>query len=140
MSRAIKFRVWDGNKYANQKFLVFDYDRDGNLIAYRDWREHEDGCAIGSQVIEQWTGLKDKNGQEIYEGDIIQHPRDKSMDGAVVFGKIGYDGDACGMTGFSLDSKFYHSQGGFYNLDFGDNYEQVVVVGNIHEGIAHEQS
>lgn len=52
MDREIKFRVWDGN---HNKFIYPE------VI--------ELNCGIEYQ---QYTGLKDNNGQEIYEGDIVE--------------------------------------------------------------------
>lgn len=67
MSREIKFRAWDGKQMLTEEnfgFVVSDYDSIIKLDEY-GWTEH------GVDCVEQYTGLKDKNGKEIYEGDIV---------------------------------------------------------------------
>lgn len=55
----IKFRVWDGKK---QMYYISDEYVSEALFKSKN----------SSHILMQYTGLKDKNGKEIYEGDICK--------------------------------------------------------------------
>lgn len=71
--RKIKFRAWD-----NEENKMYEF----NLVTYMGTREdaQEDLCSPNAvNNIMQFTGLQDKNGKEIYEGDIMKAATGESV-------------------------------------------------------------
>ena len=106
--REIKFRVWDTyNKKMIPKEGGFSLgSADSEMVGGEDY------------PIMQYTGLHDKNGKEIYEGDILQIRFFEYGPDEVVFI------DAC----FEL-----YGKDGHYACDLKQVYSVSEVVGNIYE-------
>lgn len=141
--RNIKFRVWNKNR----KMFIIDgmtpkeIQDDAMQSAELPMMTDED-C-----VWQQYTGLKDKNDQEIYEGDIVRVTYERgdivetSYIGEVEFGDccLSYTSEAPqhGSMGFYLKTEIQDEpQIGLFqdhNLIGGVAYNEVI--GNIFEGV-----
>jgi uncharacterized phage protein (TIGR01671 family) len=82
--RQIKFRVWD--KLA-ERFTRCDEGYQGHYVLSLNGEYHnlQNGSGGKECVVQQYTGLVDKNSVEIYEGDILKC---KGFDGW--FDKVGF--------------------------------------------------
>lgn len=131
--REIKFRVWDIT--AHRYIEVYDMDPEGEWVhvAQGDQLYLVNSPLKTEFVLEQFTGLHDKNGKEIYEGDVVIYSGDSditySLPGEVSIGP--YFTHAQEFHHFGVRVKRIDMNEGYFGLC--DGVEDYVVIGNIHE-------
>ncbi|MBY6877922.1 YopX family protein [Clostridium botulinum] len=135
--RKIKFRFWDN--VINSMYYGEEINKSKNELR-NNWYciTKEDGLMVGNVgpsgmdnydlIIMQYTGLKDINGKEIYEGDIVSiEIKDKTIKNKIIASNnevVEYKDCKFGVVwGWHRD---FTGLDGFYNTTFE-------VIGNVYE-------
>ena len=119
--RDIYFRAWDKKlkeltNYSISDIFIEFYNKDTD-----SWEIDREGERF---TLCQYTGLKDKNNREIYEGDVI-----KAISFARWIGVVEYSDENSAFIFDDLDKKYRGKSTVFMN-QFDDGFE---ILGNIYE-------
>ena len=125
--REIKFRIWDKtrNKMLTSNCGEFLLTQEGNAVF------HQNGDNPLEALIEQieyevlqYTGLKDKNGTEIYEGDIVKYTSE--LENGIF--EVKYSN--CRFYGLWIEANFMDITTDLFYLGCSNELE---VIGNIYQ-------
>ena len=104
--REIKFRIWNGESL-EETIIDFNIDKE---------TRHKEFYIYQDDIFMQYTGTKDKNTVEIYEGDIVTH-EDFKLPSEVTFERGCFR-----IHGFTIA-----------NFEAIHHMDKIQVIGNIYE-------
>ena len=124
--REYKFRCWDTENKEMLKVQELDFEDTfygGRLSIRTD--QYNDYFDIEDMILMQYTGLKDKNGKEIYEEDIVKINDE-------IIAKVIWDND---YLGYFLYANEENSIDSFENGEqpLYDYWGSIEVIGNIYD-------
>lgn len=121
--------------------LVYSASKNEYYIVEHDKEKLTTPIKVQEKTIGQFTGLFDKNGNEIFEGDIVEHDYFKDRNSLVQYGKFNYsacDEYMCEHYGFfAKNSKIFV---GYLNCEENDGFSlipseanKIEVLGNVYD-------
>jgi len=133
MSREIKFRTWD----IENKVITYSTKELSDFFFHI---QESDGCLRDWCKLMQFTGLQDKNGKDIYEGDILLDHKDFFNHKFIkAFGndKVSDKGVVV-FTNGSVRVEFRETESSLHchyidNWTYDGKIHDLEVIGNIHQ-------
>ena len=135
MNRDIEFRGLTGSVKGDIWVYGTPYKVESLFSAderYYIRNKHADERIVDPKTIGQYTGLKDKNGKKIFEGDILRTPAWLYGEEKVCICKYNQENNVNSIIGFGLytnDAYFKKYQ----ELVECDEWDEFEVIGNIYE-------
>ncbi|WP_432449143.1 YopX family protein [Enterococcus faecalis] len=125
-----KFRAWDKNTNDMVDVKTIDLEKDGSIGCIVDYNGIN--LDVSECVLMQYTGLKDKNGVEIFEGDLVKVIDGESEEDSYISVVKNYSNE--GYPAFDIEyPPNYHYDRNVLSAIMCNGFETIEVIGNVYE-------
>lgn len=129
---------WDNsidNEDGKPIYLIYSGDEDGKIPQYFGYSDLFFEHVVLPDTIGQYTGLKDKNGKMIFEGDIVYASgySEQFVYAKVNIGKFSGGCETCCCTAGNYMGVFLKFSDGYEENILSDFFYDIEVVDNIHD-------
>ena len=129
-----KFRAWDKRENTMRDVAVLHFTKGGKVNSIEYWNTPFDlkSYHVRNLVLMQSTGLKDKNGVEIFEGDVVKVSDGGNEEDSYTSVVKNYADEGYPAFDIEAPSSWYYESNVLSTIMGGD-YETIEVIGNVWE-------